>query len=153
MITLRRMTQQEYDQLDQTLWENYAQERARNSGTTIEEERAISQKQRSDLLPNGLATPAHHFWTLEDAPGHSVGILWVFVKAEKQQAFIYDIEIDAEQRGKGYGRQALEALDALAPTLGVNAIELNVFGDNEVAMALYNKAGYRTVATYMRKEL
>ena len=61
-----------------------------------------SEKSYRDLLPDGLATPDHHIFELFSG-GVYVGYLWVFVdaKAAVPCAFIYDIEIVAEQRGKG----------------------------------------------------
>ena len=88
-----------------------------------------------------------------DDSGAAVGSLWVFVDEPKKRAFIYNIEIDAAQRGKGYGRRALELLEETLRPQGVTRIALNVFGDNAIAQALYRKIGYYTVATYMQKEI
>jgi ribosomal protein S18 acetylase RimI-like enzyme len=153
MSALRPMTAPEYAHLMSYMWEDYAQERARNFHTPIEEERADAERQHPQLLPDGLNTPSHHFWTVIDDSGAAVGSLWVFVDEPKQRAFIYNIVIDAAQRGKGYGRRALELLEAILRQQGVTRIALNVFGDNSVAQALYRKVGYDTVATYMQKEI
>jgi ribosomal protein S18 acetylase RimI-like enzyme len=147
------MTQAEYDAYNSTLWENYAQERARNLRTPIEEQRAAAAEQHAALLPNGLATPDHYFWTLVDAAGAPVGQLWVKVDTAKHHAFIYAIDVDAVQRGKGYGKQTLEALEVQMRSLSVTRIGLNVFGDNVVAANLYRKMGYQTAATAMQKDI
>jgi ribosomal protein S18 acetylase RimI-like enzyme len=135
------------------MWEDYAHERARNFATPVEEERAVAARQRAQLVPDELRTRGQRFWTVVAEDGAPVGVLWVAVEQEKRQAFIYDIEIEGEWRGRGYGRQTLDALESELRPLGVRSIGLNVFGDNAVAMDLYRKVGYRTVATTMRKEL
>ncbi len=153
MVTLRPMTEAEFQHLMSYQWEEYAQERARNFRTPIEEERANAKRQTAELLKEGLNTPGHRFWTVVDDAGAAVGILWVFIDAPKRSAFIYDIAMDAAQRGKGYGRQTLAALEQELRSLGVTRIELNVFGDNAVAYRLYQSVGYWTVATHMRKDI
>ena len=147
------MTDDEYATFSATMWEDYAQTRARNSGAPIEEERATSAQQRDQLLPNGLHTPDQLFWQVVTPDGASVGVLWVHVEPAKRQAFIYQIEMAPDQRGKGYGQATLEALEATLKPLGIANIGLNVFGDNTVAMRLYTKLGYQVVATNMRKPL
>jgi hypothetical protein len=42
---------------------------------------------------------------------NKIGVLWVQVKDQK--AFIYDFVIDETFRGKGYGKQALMAMNSL----------------------------------------
>jgi ribosomal protein S18 acetylase RimI-like enzyme len=61
--------------------------------------------------------------------------------------------VDAAHRGKGYGKQTLELLDARMRSMGIARIALSVFGDNAIAMHLYQTMGYRTIATHMEKEL
>lgn len=153
MITLRPMTDAEYDPYAAALLESYAESRAKNIGTTLDEERAASAKQIAELLPNGLHTPNHYFWRVVNEAGEPVGVLWVHVLPEQARAFIYDIEMGADQRGKGYGRATLEAMEAALKPLGVSNVGLSVFGDNAVAQRLYEKMGYEVVATNMKKAI
>jgi ribosomal protein S18 acetylase RimI-like enzyme len=68
-------------------------------------------------------------------------------------AFIWDIVIRPEYRGRGYGRAALEALEALVGALGYDAIRLHVFGDNDAAYHLYRSVGYSETDVSMVKRL
>jgi ribosomal protein S18 acetylase RimI-like enzyme len=153
MVALRPMTEPEFEAYTSVMWENYAQERARNAGTPIEQERAVVAQQRAELQKDGMRTAGHHYWTVVDDAGAPVGILWVFVDPERTRAFIYDIEMRADQRGKGYGKATLDLLEAEMRPLGVKRIELSVFGDNAVAERLYRRQGYRTITTAMAKDL
>lgn len=153
MVTLRPMTQAEYDQWADPMWEKFAHDRARNTGTSIEDERAATMRQRAELLPQEMQTPGHRFWIVEAGDQRRVGTLWVQIRDAKHEAYIYDIEMDPDQRGKGYGRKAMAALEAEVRPLGITQIALNVFGDNAVAMKLYQAMGYRAAATYMLKDL
>ncbi len=151
-VTLHPMTEEEYTTFSATLWEDFAQTVANNTGTTLEEASAEAARQHKDLLPQEYHTPGHKFWRVLNEAGEPVGDLWVHIRGNGR-AFIYDIEMLPDQRGKGYGEATMRALeDALKPE-GVTEISLNVFGDNAVAMNLYKKLGYLVVATGMRKPI
>jgi ribosomal protein S18 acetylase RimI-like enzyme len=55
---------------------------------------------------------------------------------------VYDISIDPDQQGRGYGRAAMRLAEDEARARGMDRIELNVFGGNEVARGLYRSMGY-----------
>lgn len=152
MVTLRPMNEAEYDTFTAGTLEGYIAERAEADDMSLEQEREVATKQVGDILPQGFRTPGHHFWRVE-AEGAPVGSLWVFVDDAQRRAFIYDIVVDASERGKGYGEATMRALeDELHPTK-VTHIGLNVFGPNTIARALYDKMGYRVAATNMLKRI
>jgi ribosomal protein S18 acetylase RimI-like enzyme len=70
-----------------------------------------------------------------------------------QKAFIYDIQIDQPYQGKGYGGDTLACLENELRPYALRQIGLNIFGDNERAFRLYQKAGYYIVATHMQKDV
>lgn len=115
---------------------------------------ARSRKDLAELLPQGLATPGQHLYTLHDAAsGGAVGRLWI---AEQQRAgskiaYVYDIAIASAHRRKGHATRAFEALEAEARALGFDGIALHVFGHNLGAQALYAKLGYRPTNIHMFK--
>lgn len=153
MVTLRPMTQAEFDAFDGSMWDDYEQDIVRNSGMSIEEVHSDAMKQRAELLPDGLQTEGQRFWIVENAEHQRVGVLWVQLRNVKHEAFIYNIVMEPAERGKGYGRQTLEALETEVRPLGITTIGLSVFGDNAVAMKLYQQMGYQTIATAMKKDL
>ena len=152
-VTFQPMTQAEYEHLRSWLDEDYAQDVAKAMGISIEEGRASAQKQLGELLPAGLSSEGHHFWRIIAEDGASVGDLWVLVEPAKERAFIYFIGIDEPYRGKGYGRAAMQALEAEVRSLGATRIDLSVFGDNGSAIHLYQSLGYQIQAMGMRKPI
>jgi ribosomal protein S18 acetylase RimI-like enzyme len=150
---LRPMTEPEYQRYNTVMWEDYARERARNLGTSIEHERGVAASQRQALQAQGMRAPGHHYWHVVDDTGAVVGSLWVHAEPGTNRAFIYDIVIHADQRGKGLGKATLELLDAWARGEGIQRIALNVFGDNAIAQALYRKQGYQVDTIQMSKQL
>ena len=57
-------------------------------------------------------------------------------------AFIDELYIAKEYRGRGIGLRAMEFVEVAAGELGVNAIHLEVSHGNDPAIGLYRRAGY-----------
>ena len=118
---------------------------------------AALQKAEADfpaVLPMGLETPGHHIFIVE-ADGSAVGRLWL---AEREMAgrrvmFVYDVTIDADHQGHGYGRAAMQLAEGEARARSIGRIELNVFGGNAVARGLYRSLGYVETSAQMAKVL
>jgi ribosomal protein S18 acetylase RimI-like enzyme len=107
------------------------------------------------LLPDGRGTVGHEFRAVVTEAGDTVGAVWFGPDDEvgRGAAFIWDVAIDAAQRGRGYARAAMEALEPLARSLGYDAIRLHVFGDNTVARNLYRSVGYAETDVTMLKRI
>jgi ribosomal protein S18 acetylase RimI-like enzyme len=61
--------------------------------------------------------------------------------------------VEENQRGKGYGKQAMLMIEEKARELGLNSIGLHVFGSNKVARSLYEAVGYEVTSVNMSKKL
>jgi ribosomal protein S18 acetylase RimI-like enzyme len=156
MLRLRPMTEADFTAWRSGAVEAYAQERARNLDSPLEAERAVAERQIAELLKDGVRTEGHHLWQVvldTGAAAEVVGLLWVAIDAARRRAFIYSIEIAPAHRGRGYGRQTLELLEAELRPRGVERIGLNVFAENQVAMRLYLRQGYRVTNSSMVKRL
>jgi GNAT superfamily N-acetyltransferase len=113
-------------------------------------------EQTGQLLPQGVDTPGVLMLVAETPEGMGVGHLWLALEREAGNgggAWIYDIEIVPEQRGRGYGRALLGAAEERAARHGADSIGLNVFGTNLVARDLYQSAGYSVATMQLRKVL
>ncbi|MDP9468503.1 MAG: GNAT family N-acetyltransferase [Chloroflexota bacterium] len=118
---------------------------------------AAEQKSREDhlaLLPDGLATAGQWIFVAE-VDGASVGHLWVAERGtpERRTLFIYGVEIDEAQRGRGFGRQTMLLAEGEARARGIGRVELNVFGGNDRARGLYRSLGYAETSVQMGKDL
>ena len=82
-------------------------------------------------------------------------MLWFAIETRQQKAIalIYNIIIDEAFRQRGYGKQAMQALEVEVQRLGVDEIRLHVFGNNTVARKLYQNMGYEETNVMMRKVL
>lgn len=66
-------------------------------------------------------------------------------KKEKKSAWIGICIGDKEYRGRGISKIAMNYLEELGKSLGINRIELGVFEYNERAIDLYKKVGYKKI--------
>lgn len=133
----------------------YAHETAASGRWTEEESVERSREEHERLLPQRLATPNHHLWSITRVSDHkAVGVLWI----EAQQspgptAFVYNVEIYPEFRRRGYAEQAMTELEGAARSLGLRQIRLHVFGHNSAARPLYEKLGYEPTNIIMVKRI
>ncbi len=154
-LRVRPMTADEFEFLRSRLVREYAAEHVRAGNWTEEEAEARSRAQTDELLPQGVETPGVLWLAAETLDGERIGHVWVGPRlpAGSAGAWIYAIEIEPDQRGKGYGRALLLAAEQEAARNGFRTIGLNVFGSNVVARHLYESAGYEVASLQMRKQL
>ena len=154
MILLRPMTESEYSDWIKDSIKEYAEEKTKAGNFKEETSLSQAEKEFDTLLPDGMETNNHHLFTLcHDENKETVGSLWIHVKNEQKEIFIYDIKIHESKRGLGYGKAALSALDSYARDLGLSKISLHVFGHNKIARSLYQNSGYDITNVLMSKLL
>lgn len=123
------------------------------AGDTPEQAQANSDQSNETFFPGGVPA-AGQLVNEVLAGGEVVGFLWVGPKdAGSLDWWVWDIEINAEHRGRGFGRSAMVLGEELALAHGAVTLGLNVFGYNTNARALYESLGYQTTAVQMRKPL
>jgi ribosomal protein S18 acetylase RimI-like enzyme len=153
---IRPLREDEYEAWRRLSRRRYAEDMIENGGFSPEDAREKSEKDFALTMPDGLSTPGQHLYAVETPDGEVVGHVWLGerdTRDEGRVAFVYEIRIDEEQRGRGYGRGAMLLLEDEARALGLGRIELNVFGGNDVARGLYRSLGYEERAVMMGKKL
>lgn len=145
------MRQEDFEQFLESGIREYAEDHVRNGNWPAEGALERSKKEFEHYLPDGIHSKDQYLYSIIDDSGNKIGVLWVQVK--EQKAFIYDFIIDEAFRGKGYGKQALMAMDEILKSMNVESVGLHVFGDNITAQELYKKMGYQITGIHMKKEL
>lgn len=166
-VTLRPMTEAEYDAWYPRAVNEYAEDHIRAGSMPADKAHEMAAKQFAELLPDGQTTPAHHLLIgevgeideVDEVDEVRVGFLWLHIPVRDAaatrpvNAFVYDVEVDAGQRGRGYGRVMMVQAEAYAAAHGAATIKLHVFGDNTVARSLYQSLGYVETNVNMAKQL
>ncbi len=153
-VEVRPMTEAEY-----VGWEVRAREQFAQSwidrGVPAEQARAKAEGSHRRFLPEGLATPgvAIHVVVRDGRPA---GHLWtgrMELEPGRWAAFVYNIAVEEEQRGHGYGRALMLLAERVAREAGDTLLGLHVFAGNTPAIRLYESLGYRTTYVNSAKEL
>jgi ribosomal protein S18 acetylase RimI-like enzyme len=151
-VSLVRMTPERYATWRAHAIADYAAENVKAGHWAAAQALSLSEGQFSELLPNGLDTADQWLWSVVAESGDEVGILWV-ARRRPGHAFIFDIEMNPEQRGAGYGTAAMLALENWCRANGFASIGLHVFGHNDGAWRLYKRLGYKETSVQMEKRL
>jgi ribosomal protein S18 acetylase RimI-like enzyme len=132
----------------------YAADHVRAGNWSPSEAEHLAARETDELLPDGVDTPGMLLLVAETASQGVIGIVWIELKHKQTTgAWIFDIEILPNQRGRGYGRALLRAAEREVKKHGIESVALNVFCDNTVARQLYESSGYDVASVFMRKRL
>jgi ribosomal protein S18 acetylase RimI-like enzyme len=152
-VVIRPLREDEYDAFIQRGLAFYVDDMVR-AGIDRDVAEAKADKDLPQLLPDGLATPDHSMYAIED-DGRFAGYLWLCDRDSElgHSLFVYAVEVDEEFRGRGLGRAAMVFAENEAQRLGIAKVALNVFGGNAVARGLYLSLGYTETAVHMEKRV
>ena len=150
MVTLRPLREDEYEAWDAAHRAEYEHGLVEFAGLSADAARVKVEHDIAAVLPDGLRTADTWIWAIE-ADGRQVGTVWVGFRGSGP--WLYDITIDEAERGRGYGRGAMLALEDEVRRLGHESVTLNVWGGNDVARGLYRSLGYVEESVHMHKRL
>jgi len=153
-LSLRPLRDTEYEAWRKHVTDGYAAEIETLGDTPRRAARSKAEADMAAILPEGLATPGHWVFALV-LGAQRVGRLWLAERTMdgRRVMYVYDVEIDERHRGRGLGRGAMLLAEAEAQARGISRMELNVFGGNDAARALYRSLGYVERAVSMGKDL
>jgi ribosomal protein S18 acetylase RimI-like enzyme len=153
-LRLRPMTDEEFAAFRARAVHDYAVEKVAAGEWPDERAQELAEEQTDTLLPDGKDTQGMFIVMAEAEADGAVGYAWLALDGHDVScAWIYDIAIDEEHRGKGYGRALLNGLEQVARERGADSIGLNVFAGSEYARRLYERAGFKPTSIHMSKRL
>ena len=158
MVHLEPMSEKQFQSYLDTAVQEYARAHLKAGDCGPEDALILAQKDYRELLPNGLQSKNQFLFSIHDDAldkNEFIGMIWFGVKDRLavRSAFIYDVAIREDLRGKGYGRKVMERVEELVQEMGIGKVSLNVFGYNHAARALYEKMGYQITGIGMTKTL
>lgn len=151
MITLRSMKSDEFQKHIITLIEGYAKDKVLAGNWSEEESLDRAKAELANLLPNDEKTENNFLYSILN-DNHVIGMIWL-AQTGSEEGFIYEISIDDQFQGRGFGKEAMKRLEEVARNLGMKKIGLHVFGHNQRAIGLYEKLGYIPTNIIMAKDL
>lgn len=151
MISLHQMTEDQYKDYLEKATEKYAQEKVLAGNWQPDQALIKAQEEYIRLLPHGEKTDKNYLYTIYEND-RIIGVVWLAQKYENE-GFIYDIQIQDDYQGHGYGKETMMQIEEKARQLGIKKIGLQVFGHNYIARSLYEKVGYEVTNMKMVKEI
>jgi ribosomal protein S18 acetylase RimI-like enzyme len=153
MIRLVELPDQDLEEWTALMWADYRSQLL-GAGFSSEEASLNIEQNGKALFDNGVPNDDQRIFHVMDGAA-KVGSLWLATREKHHggEWYVYDIMIDEEYRGKGFGRSAMRAAEDYVKSQGGTKLELNVFGPNAVARGLYESLGYKTMTIGMRKDL
>lgn len=152
-LQLRPMTRAEFDAWLPRQVAAYAAKIAASGAMPADAAAKKAEQDTARYFHGGFATPGHLVFRVM-AGEVAVGWLWLAVPGpslDPLMAWVFEIEIEAPFRGRGYGRAAMRLAEDVARAHGMTSLGLNVHGQNMVARSLYESLGYETMALQMKK--
>lgn len=151
MIILRSMKSDEFQKHIVTLIEGYAKDKVLAGNWSEEESLDRAKAELANLLPDGEKTENNYLYSILN-DNQVIGMIWL-AQTGDEEGFIYEISIDEQFQGYGFGKEAMKRLEEVAKDLGMKKIGLHVFGHNHRAISLYEKLDYIPTNIIMAKEL
>ena len=155
-LRLRPMTPDELPVYMALIEQRYAAELQGSTGSSAATAAEEAREAMSGLFADGVLADGQQVWMAVDAAGARVGVLWLAHRrpgTSHEHAWIYDIEVDADRRGAGWGRKLLALAEEQTRALGLTSLQLNVFGENAVARQLYRTQGFAESRVTMIKDV
>ncbi|MEW6231289.1 MAG: GNAT family N-acetyltransferase [Chloroflexota bacterium] len=104
-----------------------------------------------------FARPSTTVFVAEGPQGQVLGYVWLGETADaftgEKLAWVYDVTVEASQRGQGLGQRLMRRAESFARRRGYRHLGLMVAWHNLAAQGLYGKLGFRAIDLIMRKEL
>ena len=115
---------------------------------------ARADDQQAQAFPGGRAAPGHHVRAVVDDE-RTIGYVWYGPEAEASDDrwWLWDIWVDESACGRGVGSAVLALVEVEVRRLQGTSLGLSVFGSNDSARRLYERAGYEVVSVRMRKSV
>jgi ribosomal protein S18 acetylase RimI-like enzyme len=154
-LRLRPPTQDEFDQWLPHTEAEYARMITESGSMTAVDAAEKARIDTARRFTSGLDSPGQVLFRLL-AGDQPVGWLWLNVPTiggDALMGWVNNIEVDAEHRGRGYGKAAMLLAEREARARGMTSLGLNVHGHNTVARSLYDSLGYEVMTQQMRKPL
>lgn len=155
-VILERMTEEEFTAYRARSVVEFAEDKVKAGSWKEEEALELSEETYRKYLPDGIHSKEQYLYVArQEGQQASVGYVWLNVADTPagMRAFLYDIIIEEAYRGQGFGQATMRALDETASSLGAVTIGLHVFGHNQTALHVYQKAGYAITDYTMAKKL
>ncbi|MFG6117232.1 GNAT family N-acetyltransferase [Halobacillus sp. MO56] len=152
-IALENMSKEEFTLYFEDKVERYSKVLLSNKHEVNNETPSFEARNKlNNLLPEGVDTSNHHLFNI-CIDNTLIGFVWVKIEREKKSAFLYEIFIFENYRGRGVGTSVMKNLEKWLEEEDIYYFKLHVFGSNEDARRLYEELGFKIAGVNMLKNI
>lgn len=154
-IQLEPMSEKEFEEYAERSCATFARTSPRYRDTNFE---AALKEVREDffsrIMPDGFSSKGHFLFNIINGNAR-VGYIHLaeYPKPGSKTIFAWDFEIFEPYRRQGFAKKAMAAVAKLLLAKGYSRVSLNVFGNNGVAIKLYESMGFNITQIQMSREL
>ena len=119
------------------------------TGVAAEDAHRKAAESMAEEFPDASPSDENAVFDLVADDGAIVGYLWVGEDHSDDPSawWVWDVVVDADRRGQGHGRAAMQLAEDYARSHGALTLGLSVFTFNNAARALYESLGYETTGS------
>jgi RimJ/RimL family protein N-acetyltransferase len=146
MVTLRRMTDQQYATFLARSIQERAAQMVQVGGWTAAEAVERSRREHLTLLSSGPLTLNHFLFAIE-LDGECVGDVWlrVYHHSGGAEGYLFRFTVGERYRRRGVASRAMELLMEEMTRIGVTRLSIHLFAENEAGMAFFLSVGFLDV--------
>ncbi|MFD1020716.1 GNAT family N-acetyltransferase [Thalassobacillus hwangdonensis] len=150
-IKFSKMNEQDFKEFYDVATINFANDKINNGSWP--EQTALEQSKEAfqSLLPDNEKTENHYLKNILFMD-RKIGYMWYAINSTEPSphAYLYEIFINPEFRGKGFGTEAMRLCMKEIEQKGIDDVWLHVFGHNHGALKLYQQLGFETTDYTMK---
>ena len=154
-IRLAPMNETDYQRFFNKTLQEYAFNQVQVGNWRAQDAVSLARQELAEMLPQGLETPNAYLSNVIDDADQPIGMMWFFVDEGRpvKTAVLLDFFLFPQFRGKGLEGQVLAVFEKGISAVGVQRVELQVFGHKQDEVNLYDAAGYRKTMVLFAKDL
>jgi GNAT superfamily N-acetyltransferase len=153
-VQLRPMTQEQFDAYARD-WQGDLAAHLTESTDASPEVALESARGQFEQLAHGPLRPRKQAFLVGYHEDEPIGRVWIVLedRPDGLHAFVNDLRVDSTIRGKGFGRSLMAANYQHLRDIGVVRVRGRVYGANQHALAIFERADYRVTDVHLKKEV
>ena len=151
MIKLQKYPSDRFNEFKETSISEYSMDLMETRKMDEQTARKTATEGLQKAFPEGESTDTNKLLSISaqtDSGEVSVGHIWYSI-TDETSAYIMDVQVHAEHRGKGYASLAFNVLKEQLQADGLKRIGLRVAPNNAAAIRVYEKAGFHVTGWNM----
>ena len=154
-LRLAPMSEEDYQRFYNKSLQEYAYNQMKTGNWDAQNAVGMARNDLAEMLPQGLETPNAFLSNIINDAEEKIGMMWFYVDdgRPKKTAILLEFFLFPPFRGKGLELEALSTFEKGIHAIGVQRVELQVFGHQDEEIAMYTNNAYYKTMVLLAKDL